>query len=66
MTFDSHEQPEQDQIEPAPVTGQPEIDRATQAIEDLANRPLADHHDELARAHEVLHNALNPGQQFAE
>lgn len=43
-----------------PRTGDPEIDLALRALSGLDDRPLGQHHDELARAHEALHRALNP------
>jgi hypothetical protein len=46
--------------EPAPpATGDPEIDRALSELADLPERPLGEHHDRLAAAHEVLHRALD-------
>ena len=51
-----------------PSTGDPAIDEAVQDLHDLPSRPLGEHHDRLARAHEALHVALersgdepNPG-----
>jgi hypothetical protein len=41
-----------------PSTGDPAIDAALQAVEDLPSIPLAEHHDRLARVHEALHVAL--------
>lgn len=40
-----------------PVTGNPEIDAALAAV-DLSG-PVADHHEQLSRAHEVLQRTLN-------
>jgi hypothetical protein len=42
-----------------PTTGDPEIDRALGELADLSSRPLGEHHDRLASAHEVLHRALD-------
>ena len=41
-----------------PSTGNPTIDEALQGLQDLPSKPLAEHHDRLARAHEALHVAL--------
>ena len=41
-----------------PVTDDAVIDDAMLAVGDLAAAPLPEHHDRLARAHEVLHSAL--------
>lgn len=42
-----------------PRTGDAEVDAALQQLADLPQRPLAEHHDRLARVHEVLHGALD-------
>jgi len=42
-----------------PQTGHTEIDQALHGLADLASAPLSDHHDRLAKAHEVLHVALD-------
>ena len=47
-------------------TGDPEIDAALDELDDLAGRPVSEHHDHLARAHETLHAALNRTDQQAE
>jgi len=52
-----------DDLEPDPVTGPPQtghaaIDSAMLGLADLASAPLSGHHDRLATAHEVLHEAL--------
>ena len=60
-------EPEQDQLddrEPDPLTsssqtGHAAIDDALSGLADLASAPLADHHDRLAKAHEVLDDALH-------
>jgi hypothetical protein len=41
-----------------PLTDDAVIDDAMLAVGDLAAAPLPEHHDRLARAHEVLHSAL--------
>ena len=40
-------------------TGHAAIDDALRVLADLASAPLADHHDRLANAHEVLDEALH-------
>jgi hypothetical protein len=42
-----------------PQTGHAQIDDALRGLADLASAPLADHHDRLARGHEVLDEALH-------
>ena len=42
-----------------PQTGHTEIDQALHGLGELASAPLSDHHDRLAKAHEVLHVALD-------
>ena len=44
-----------------PHTGDAEVDAALQELTDLPQQPLAEHHDRLARVHEVLHGALDRG-----
>lgn len=44
-------------VEP-PRTDDAAIDEALLALGDLPETPLPEHHDRLARAHEVLHSAL--------
>ena len=47
-----------------PSTGNPTIDEALQGLQDLPVKPLAEHHDRLAGAHEALHVALErPGDE---
>jgi hypothetical protein len=41
-----------------PVTGDAAIDEALLALGELDTALLPEHHDRLARAHEVLHSAL--------
>jgi hypothetical protein len=53
-----------DDREPDPLTSQSQtghaaIDDALRGLADLASAPLADHHDRLAKAHEVLDEALH-------
>ncbi|HJY43909.1 MAG TPA: hypothetical protein VJ301_04770 [Propionibacteriaceae bacterium] len=42
-----------------PQTGHAQIDDALRELADLASAPLADHHDRLAKAHEVVDEALH-------
>ena len=53
-----------DDREPDPVTspsqtGHAAIDDALRGLADLDSAPLADHHDRLVKAHEVLDEALH-------
>jgi len=45
---------------PSAGTGDAEVDAALRALDDLAETPLAEHHDRLAAAHERIHAALDP------
>ena len=49
--------------EPAPstgdATGEPAVDDVTRRVAEVADRPLAEHHEHLSRAHEDLHRALH-------
>lgn len=36
------------------------VAEALQQVADLDSVPLAEHHDRLSRAHEVLHGVLHP------
>jgi len=52
-----------DDLEPGPginppQTGHAQIDDALRGLNDLDSAPLADHHDRLAKAHEVVDEAL--------
>lgn len=42
-----------------PTTGDPVVDDALTELDELATLPLADHHDRLVRAHEVLQGSLD-------
>jgi hypothetical protein len=44
-----------------PETGNPAVDDALGGIADLASAPLAEHHDRLAKAQEMLQEALDRG-----
>ena len=50
---------EPDSVVSRPQTGHAAIDDALLKLADLALVPLSDHHDRLAKAHEVLHEALD-------
>ena len=45
-----------------PQTGHPGIDDALVELSELASTPLAEHHDRLAKVHEVLREALDRGE----
>ena len=49
-----------------PLTGNVTIDDALRGLADLASAPLSDHHDRLAKAHEALHEALDPPEDQSE
>ena len=42
-----------------PQTGEPAVDDALSGVQDLADRPLSEHHEHLSRAHEALHEVLD-------
>lgn len=46
--------------EPPPAVDDPRLADALAAISDLDGVPLAEHHDRLVQAHEVLHDVLHP------
>ena len=50
---------ESDPAPSRPDTGDPAVDHALRGLADLASAPLAEHHDRLARVHEVLQEALD-------
>ena len=61
MTEDSRGEPEDADPAISPLqTGNPAVDDALAGLADLASAPVADHHDRLAQAHAVLHEALDP------
>jgi hypothetical protein len=39
----------------------PDLDALVSGLDDLADRPVAEHHDRLAQVHEALHTALHSG-----
>jgi hypothetical protein len=43
-----------------PEADHPQVAEALRQVADLDDRPLAEHHDRLSRAHEVLHGVLHP------
>jgi hypothetical protein len=49
-----------------PLTGDAAIDDALLGLGELAATPLSEHHDRLARAHEVLHSALEREEEPVE
>ena len=51
---------EPNEVPTPPPTGDATIDDALRELADLASAPLSDHHDRLAKAHEALHEALDP------
>jgi hypothetical protein len=61
---------EQDQDQPhnpeprisPPHTGIAAVDDALLGLAELASAPLGEHHDRLAKAHEVLQAALDQGE----
>jgi hypothetical protein len=42
-----------------PDTGHPAVDETLLGLAELASAPLAEHHDRLAKAHEVLQETLD-------
>ena len=59
MTEPDQTQPDDPNIASSPQTGHPAVDDALVGLADLASAPLAEHHDRLAKAHEVLQEALD-------
>ena len=60
MTEPGHNQPEDPDLPSSPPqTGYPAVDDALVGLADLESAPLAEHHDRLAKAHEVLQEALD-------
>ena len=49
-----------------PTTGNATIDDALLGLADLPSAPLSDHHDRLVKAHEILHEALDPSEDQSE
>lgn len=50
---------ESDTTPSRPDTGDPAVDHALRGLADLDSAPLAEHHDRLAKVHEVLQEALD-------
>jgi hypothetical protein len=50
---------ESDPTPSRPDTGDPAVDHALRGLADLDSAPLAEHHDRLAKVHEVLQEALD-------
>ena len=50
---------EPDPVPSPPQTGHAGINDALLGLADLSSAPLSDHYDRLAKAHEVLHEALD-------
>ncbi|OYO09599.1 hypothetical protein CGZ94_18240 [Enemella evansiae] len=46
-------------VPPAPRTGHDQVDGVLAELDGLADQPVAEHHDRLARAHEALHGVLS-------
>jgi hypothetical protein len=64
MTVHDHGQPsDPEPAGNAPQTGNAAVDDALLELAALAQAPLAEHHDRLARAHEVLQEALDRGDE---
>jgi hypothetical protein len=57
---------EPNEVTTPPLTGNATIDDALRGLADLASAPLSDHHDRLAKAHEALHEALDPPEDQSE
>ncbi len=57
---------EPNEVTSPPPTGNAIIDDALLGLADLASAPLSDHHDRLAKAHEALHEALDPPEDQFE
>ena len=56
-----------DQVDERPATGLPAVEDALAGLADLDQRPVSEHHTELAAAHEVLHAELeSPSGQVEE
>ncbi len=51
--------------QPNAMTANKEVDAALAALGDLAERPLAEHHQALLEAHDVLVQQLEAGREAA-
>ena len=56
---DDNQLDESDPTPGRPETGDPAVDDALRGLADLDSAPLAEHHDRLAKVHEVLQEALD-------
>ena len=56
---DDNQLNEADPTPSRPDTGDPGVDHALRGLADLDSAPLAEHHDRLAKVHEVLQEALD-------
>ncbi len=62
MTDSNHQQLEDPGPPPSPPsTGHPAVDDALEELANLGSAPLDQHHDQLAKAQEVLQETLNRG-----
>ena len=62
MTDSNHQQLEAPGQPPSPPhTGHPAVDDALEELANLGSAPLDQHHDQLAKAQEVLQETLNRG-----
>jgi len=60
MIEPGHNQPQDADLPSSPPqTEHPAVDDALAGLADLGSAPLAEHHDRLAKAHEVLQEALD-------
>jgi hypothetical protein len=61
---DSNDQQLEDPGQPTspPHTGHPAVDEALEELANLGSAPLEEHHDQLAKAQEVLQETLNRGE----
>lgn len=50
-----------DQPDQSDQQARPDLAALVSGLDDLADRPVADHHDRLAEVHEALHTALHSG-----
>jgi hypothetical protein len=56
---DDNQLNESDPTPSRPGTGDSAVDHALRGLADLDSAPLAEHHDRLAKVHEVLQEALD-------
>ena len=65
MTVDQGQPEDADRAIEPPQTGNAAVDEVLLGLAGLDSTPLADHHDRLAQAHEVLQEALDRGDEDA-